>query len=86
MIKIGNVLSRFDYRTRTGLYIAVGTQVTELSAQLFGSPNTDLQQVADYKLRVNHDSLVKLLDSLSTIDAKVYIPGSTLGYFRYFKR
>jgi len=67
------------YTTATGLYIAVCSNVTDLSEKLYGTPSLDLQANADYQLRVNHIQLVQLVTSLSTVDAKLYTTDAKIG-------
>ena len=43
-------------------------------------PNTHIQAVDNYKLRINHLSLVQILNSLSTVDAKVYISDAKVNF------
>jgi len=47
-----------------------------LTQLLHGLPNLDIQAVNNYTFRLNHLSLVQIVDNLSTIDAKDYILGS----------
>ncbi|MCF8299346.1 MAG: hypothetical protein K9J13_17490 [Saprospiraceae bacterium] len=64
------------YSTDRGLYLIEGRKVTDLTKLLKGMPNTHIQAVDNYTLRLNHISLVEIVDNLSTIDAKDYILGS----------
>jgi hypothetical protein len=57
-----------------------GRNFTHVNQSLHGLPNLDIQAVDNYKLRLNHLNTVQLLDSLSTIDAKVYISGAKIGF------
>jgi len=47
-------------------------KVTDLTQLLRGLPNLDIQNVNNYILRLNHISLVQLVNTLSLIDAKDY--------------
>lgn len=47
---------------------------------LKGLPNFDIQAVNNYILRLNHLSLVQIVNSLSTIDAKVYISDAKINF------
>jgi hypothetical protein len=55
------------------LYLIEGGKVNDLTMLLKGMPNTHIQAVDNYILRLNHLSLVQIIDSLSIIDAKDYI-------------
>lgn len=68
------------FTTSEGLFYAVGNQVNDLTAALYGAPNTDLKGTANFQLRVNHLNLVQLQNNLSTVDAKVYVSGSLIGF------
>lgn len=83
--KITFIFTDFVYTTVTGFYIAVGTNVTDLSDMLFGKPNLDLQGVTNYTYRIDQAQLVNLVDSLSTVDAKLYMNGSNIGYNHEYK-
>jgi hypothetical protein len=43
-------------------------------------PNTHIQAVDNYSLRVNYLNLVQIVNSLSTIDAKVYTSGAKINF------
>lgn len=68
------------YTTDRGLYFIQGMKVTELTELLIGMPNTDIQAVDNYTLRLNHISLVQLSGSLSTVDAKNYLSGAIVAF------
>jgi hypothetical protein len=51
--------------------------LTQLSK---GLPNLDIQGVENYSFRLNHISLVQLIDNLSIVDVKNYILLSRIGF------
>jgi len=68
------------YSTDRGLYLIEGRKITDLTKLLKGVPNIDIQAVSNYILRLDHLSLVQIVQSLSTVDAKVYISGSKMSF------
>ena len=82
---ITSVSTGVVYTTSEGLYMAYGKDVTELSTNLYGRPNIDLQNHTSFTGRLNHNQLVQIVDSLSTVDAKVYIQGALIGFNKIFK-
>jgi hypothetical protein len=76
-------LSRYRYITHfidRGLCLIEGRTVNDLTTLLKGMPNTHIQAVNNYKLRLNHLSLVQIIDNLSIIDAKDYIIDAKIGF------
>jgi hypothetical protein len=55
-------------------------KVTDLTQLLRGLPNLDIQNVNNYILRLNHISLVQLVNTLSLIDAKDYTLNAKIGF------
>ena len=68
------------YSTARGLYLVSGRSVQELSKGLHGLPNLYIQSVDNFKLRVNHANLVQLPNSLSIINAKLYMVDAKVGF------
>jgi hypothetical protein len=55
-------------------------KVTDLTQLLKGLPNLNIQAVSNYTFRLNHISLVQIVDSLSIVDVKNYILLSRIGF------
>jgi hypothetical protein len=55
-------------------------KVTDLTQLLKGLPNLNIQAVSNYTFRLNHISLVQIVDSLSIDDVKKYILLSKVGF------
>lgn len=71
------------YTTSRGMYLISGASVQELSQQLYGLPNLDLQSIANFLLRVNKTQLVQLVASLSTENANLFLSVANVGYNKY---
>ncbi|WP_340111981.1 hypothetical protein [Maribellus mangrovi] len=52
---------------------------------LYGKPNLDIQAVENYTYRIDQAQLVNLIDSISPVDAEVYLSGALLGYNHEYK-
>jgi hypothetical protein len=57
-----------------------GMKVTDLTQLLKGLPNLDIQSIENYSFRLNHISLVQIVDNLSIVDVKKYILLSKIGF------
>lgn len=68
------------YSTREGLFVVSGQEVTPISQLLTGTPNLDIQEEENYLHRLDLLTLVQLANNLSTVDAKLYIQGSKIGF------
>jgi hypothetical protein len=55
-------------------------KVTDLTQLLKGLPNLDIQTVNNYLLRLNHISLVQMVDNLSIVDVKECLLLSKIGF------
>lgn len=62
------------------MYIISGANVQELSKDLTDRPNLYLQAVENYTARIDHTQFVHLVNNLSTVDAKTYLPDANFGY------
>jgi len=63
-----------------GLYLIESRKVTDLTQLSKGLPTLDIQGVENFSFRLNYVSLVTIINSLSQIDTKEYIPVSKIGF------
>ena len=77
------VLVGVVYTTDKGLYIIVGRTVTELTKVLQDTPDTDFQLDTNLQHVINHIQIAQIGDSLSQINAIVYISPSIVGFNKH---
>lgn len=69
------------FATPTGLYIINGRELTELTRDVKGSPNTDFQANTNYQFYLNDIRLITGMNTkLSTVDILDYISSAKMGF------
>ncbi|WP_163321698.1 hypothetical protein [Draconibacterium mangrovi] len=79
-VDVTSVSGGVVYSTRLGLFIAVGTQVTQLSEVLTGEVNEELKNNPHYQFFLSDTRLINIVNKLSTVDFLTYLSGATIGY------
>lgn len=71
------------YKTREGVYLLSGMQVSDIFLPLKGMPNIDFQANTDYQYRTSNPHSIDLNSAISTVSGVIYAKNALFGFDKH---